>query len=485
MYRKAILVVFAVLVAASAIYALIDHREVTTSSDRAYEAYRQGVELANKLYTLEARQEFERAVQLDPQFSMAYARLAWLYHELGRREEYKQAKAKAFEFIGKVKDKERIQINLGFARAENNKEDLDKYSAELLDRYPNSLEAHAYCSGEYWKDGEIDKGIDENLKLIEIDPQYALAYNMLGYLYYKKGEYDKALDYIDQYSTIAMDQANPHDSHGEISLWLGRYDEALRQFQLADSIKPNLDFVVFHMGQAYFNKGMYRDALGAFLKAKELAINDERRLYYGIGIVDCYIFTEQYDEGIQVANEIAAKDPNFAEPHVILGIVYAWKGDLDKALVELGIVKGLAAKRTEPSPDVSDIKVKIPKEVMVMEAEIAGARKDYAKAISIYRELMPDVQYPEKFFVNHRLAEMYLKANEPDSAVAELTLTLKDNPNYPFTLISLAKAYRALGQTAAQREVLERLVSVYKDADDDFILYERARADLKKLESIS
>ncbi|MEE9552911.1 MAG: tetratricopeptide repeat protein [candidate division Zixibacteria bacterium] len=485
MYRKAILITFIVLVAASAIFALIDRKKVTTSSDKAYAAYLRGEEYSKKLYTAEAISEYERAVQLDPQFAMAYSRLGWLYMESGRDDEYKQARAKAFEFIVKVKDLERIQINLGFARADKNSDDIDNYFNELVEKFPNTLEAHELLAGKYWGEKNTDKAIEENLKVLEIDPQYALAYNMLGYLYYNKGEFDKALESINSYSEIAIDQANPHDSHGEILLWLGRYDEALRQFQIADSIKPNLDFVIGHMGQAYFSKGMYRDALGALFKAREIALSKGRKIDFELGIADCYIFSDRFDEAVGFLGEISESHPEAPSPHLRLGLVYAWQNQMDRALIELGIIKGISAKKEGNSKSDTTANSHVAHEISILEAEIAAARGDYEKAVELFKGIMEELERASRPFAFHRIGEILIKAQRPDDAIEILTEALKNNPNHPFTLITLAKAYGVSGQDEAKSEVLRRLLTVYKDSDDDFPPYKKALIEFEKLRQIS
>lgn len=482
MYRKAILAAFAILVAASAIYALIDKKQVTTSSDKAYEAYLKGIEYSNKLYTMEAKQEFENAVKLDPQFAMAYARLAPIYKDLGRNDEYEHAKAKALEFIDKVKDLERIEINLLIARTEQRMNDVEAYANELLKKYPDNLDGHAFKSTQYWIRGEVDKGIDENLKVLEIDPEYALAYNMLGYLYYQKGEYDKALEYIDKYSTLAVDQANPHDSNGEILLWLGRYDEALRQFQIADSIKPDLDFVVDHLGKAYAAKGMYRDAMGAYLKAKELALGEGRRAEFTFDISDMYYFSDRPDEALEVLKDMEDKRSENLGLHLRLGLIYANTGRLDDALVELGIVKSISAKRSDDSQLQDDKNNIVYNDQNILEAEIAAARGDYDSAIALYSAMIPKIRLPNKILVYTLLGKIYTRAGKADSAVAVITEALKDNPNNARALAALAKAYNALGREDAAQEALSRLMVVYKDADEDYPPYMQAAAELKKLE---
>ena len=102
MYRRVVLIALGVLVTFSVIYALMDRKKVTTSSDEAYRAYLEAEELTNRLYTKEALHAFERAVELDPEFAMAIARMAWLYNEFGRKDEYSVAKEKVFTLLDDI-----------------------------------------------------------------------------------------------------------------------------------------------------------------------------------------------------------------------------------------------------------------------------------------------------------------------------------------------------------------------------------------------
>ncbi len=485
MYRKAVLIIFGILVVSSAIYALIDRKEVTTSSDQAYKAYRSGTAYLMKLYDKEALQEFERAVELDPQFAMALARMAALYYGFDRMEDYKQAKERTLARLDKIKDIEKIQIQLIFAGVERNIEDVDKFSKELTTKYPDNIESLRFLSSRYFDKKEVDKAIEVNLKLLTIDPNYALGYNMLGYLYYNKGEYDLALDYINKYTQIAPDQANPHDSHGEILLSLGRYDEALSEFQRADSIKSDLAFVIAHMGDTYMEKGMMRNAIGAYLKSRDLAANDRLRAEYDVRIANGYYYSDRVDESIKILKETIERMPDALSAQTFLGVYYVSTGSIEDALIQLGTVKALETKnRTESASDDSVATLRVTPS-MLLQAQIASYKGQYDQAISIYSDIVTELSYPERFYYDHLLAGTYIRAGMPDSAVSLLTESLKHNPNYPLCLMSLAEAYKHQGNRKDQKEALIRLLSVLKDADEDLKIAERAESDLEKLNRLS
>ncbi len=353
-----------------------------------------------------------------------------------------------------------------------------------MEKFPESLEAHNMLAHRLWRRDEVDSSITEFWKVLDIDPGNALAYNMLGYLYYFRGEYDKAIEYINEYSTMARDQANPHDSHGEILLWLGRYDEALTQFHIADSIKPDLFFVIGHMGQVYWAKGMYRDAIGALLRARELATSESGRIDLDIRLADCYLFADRPDDAIEVLQEAIARSPKSRSPHALLGRIYALEGRVEEAFVELGTLKGMSAEYNGKKASDDTTVAKMPLDQRRVEAQIAVAKGEYDKAITLYKKALPEIRLPYRQYYAYLLAETYVMAQLPENAVSVLMESLKDNPNYPLSLMTLADAYKGMGQATAQREALNRLLAVLKDADEEIPSVQDALAELNRLKAV-
>lgn len=480
-FRRIILIVFLVLVGASLIYALVDKRDVTTSSEKAYDAYRKGKELTYRLYNQEAMQEFEQAVKLDPNFAMAYARLAWLYQSFDREKDYQDARQKALSHLDRVKDKEKAVINLGFARSDNRQAEIERYKKEMIEKYPNSLEVLEMMSAEYFSKMDYAKAIEENLKILEIDPNYASAYNLLGYSYFYSGEYDKALEYIDKYSSIAQDQANPHDSHGEILLYLGRYDEALEQFRKADSIKAGLYFVLSHIGDTYKEKGMYRDAVGAYFKAREFSPNEKIKSNIDDNIAICYVQSSEEEKAIALLKEVLEKTSDDLKANAILGDIYSRKGNMDDALVQLGIVKGLTAQMVDKGNYSEQDKILMRSAESYLAGRISLAKGDYKDAVWRFTTLYAVSRQPDKSLFAVLCGEALLKANMPDSAISTMTAALKYNPNTAGCLKVLADAYGKLGQKDAQKGALTRYLDVMKDADDDNQAIGQALAQLEQL----
>lgn len=482
MYKKVILILFVVLAVSSAIYALLDRRPVTTSSDEAYKAYQKGQDYYSKLYTREALQEYERAIKLDPQFAMAHFRAASLYYEFDQKEKYEESREKALALLDKVKDIERLQILHGFASIDKNKDDVEKYSKELIDRYPDHFEAVHIQAHKLYDEQKFEEAADASLRALKINPEYAPSYNLLGYISYFLGENEKSLEYFKKYAEMAEGQANPHDSRGEVLMYLGYYDEALKEFMIADSIKPNLEFVLTHMGDVYSAKWMFRDAIGAYMKTAELASNERMRVEQNMKISSCYYYMDKADEGIALLEETVPGSPDDIDLHSRLGSLYALTGDMDKALVELGIVKGLIARELASGDYPDSVKKRTPPSQLFLESRIAQARGNYQEAADYLKQVLEQIKPYNSSYTWRRLGEIYLEAGMPDSTIAVISQALERNPNDALCLFRLSEAYQARNMKDEQTEALKRFLTITKDTDENISFIRQARQTLSRLE---
>lgn len=163
--------------------------DITTHSPEAYRYYLEGREYVDKFYSTEARESFRKALEYDSTFAMAYYYLAGLTPASERAE----IVAKAVEYSDNASHKEKTYISVlekvYAAEFEEAIEDL----LMLVGRYPDEKDAY-YLLGYYkYTLVKYDVAIEYFEKVIELDPLYKSAYNMLAYVYNKTGEIEKIL----------------------------------------------------------------------------------------------------------------------------------------------------------------------------------------------------------------------------------------------------------------------------------------------------
>lgn len=480
MIKKLILIIFLALVIFSAIYALWDRRDYTTSSEKAYQAFMSGENLRMKLYYRDAIPEYEKAVKLDSNFAMAYCRLAEMYREFDNKDKVQQNIDKAIALFPKITKKEQLLIQI--TKSNFNKENFEdnEYVNEFIKLYPDDIMSHTYLASKYMGMLQYDKAIAEYEIIIDEEPGSALPYNMLGYLNYWAGHYDEALSYIKKYSMIGGKQANPHDSYGEILMYMGRYDEAIKEFEAANRIKPDLDFVLQHLGQAYRAIGRFRDAIGFFERAKEFSRSPIFAARIDEDIAYAYYFSGKNEMAIKILTDMHKAHPEWYSVSTLLGWISADSGDTikaDECLSDLEKTMGTSADSVRSS--MEKISMGVNRDILT--AKIAQEKGDNDKAIALYNKAINLSTRPDIIMLKALLADLYIKVGKNDEALPLLLANLNDNPNHTLSLYLSAKAYKSQGDKEKQKQMLLTYLSVMSGADDDVEDVVEARAELDSL----
>ena len=85
--------------------------QATTSSLEALKAFSLGDQERNKSTYLNAVPFYKRAIELDPNFGMAYARVAVMYSNLGQPQVAAEYARKAFDLRDRVSEREKFYIS--------------------------------------------------------------------------------------------------------------------------------------------------------------------------------------------------------------------------------------------------------------------------------------------------------------------------------------------------------------------------------------
>lgn len=241
MKRSMWLGLLAVVVAAVAvsIIALPKGPEWTTSSPEALAEFELALQAKMKLYWVDAMAHLEKALELDPDFVVARLMLAD-YAKYDDDLDSDELMAPVLEAdVTSLKPRERFYVERVKALREKRTDDADAMLEEYLERYPNDPYVLETAAGAAMHRGDNETAERLYRRLLEVGPNWVIAYNQLGYITMLQGRFAEAEEYFTSYRFIAPDQANPHDSLGELYLILGRLPEAEQSFETAIEIKPD------------------------------------------------------------------------------------------------------------------------------------------------------------------------------------------------------------------------------------------------------
>lgn len=250
-------------------YTYLGRREVTTSSSEALRFYRLGRENERNMYYSEAMSAYAEALKRDPHFVIATVRLAALTRD--RDPDRARALFEAVRpFAGSITERERFQFRLFQLNLDRKGEkEKEPLLDEYVRKYPDDPEAYFLRSDIYTDPARMPLKMADLEKVVSLNPNFAVAYNQLGYYFLGQGDYPKAEEYLRRYRFLAPDQANPYDSLGELYVSTGRYEEAEENLKKALLVKPDFYPAMAHLGTLEVARGNLPAAAERFQSAAD------------------------------------------------------------------------------------------------------------------------------------------------------------------------------------------------------------------------
>ena len=514
--------------------------DVTTSSMEAYDYYLKGREAHEKFYQEEAKQYLEKALELDPQFAVAYLYLSQVYFELhSRGDERKEVLRKAKEYSEKATEKERLYILAEYAISiEIDSEKRIRILKELIEKYPNEKDAHFELGFIYQSRGLFMDAIEEFQEALELAPTDGFILNALGYAYSDMGEYESAVECFQKYATLYPKDANPIDSMAEQYFRMGCLDEAIVNYEKVLEIKP--DFGVGHRvayiyalkedyaesmlwldhditsvptpgikAQGFFWKGFYNFLLGkkenafsSLIEAEKWAEEaDDQIRKLTLDYLKGWWYYE-WDE-LELSNEYLQKGWD-----VLLSIFQnakRWRAGYD---FDIGLLEVKQGKMESARTRLDEIKSFLPElnpaakkrsayHSIMLEAAIFLAEGSPGKAIEVmHKASLPDIPNLQTDtiapynmpFIRDLLARAYYQSGDLDKAIAEYERLITFDPDsqerrliHPKFHLELALLYEEKGHSSKAIEQYERFLELWKDADPGLIEVEVAKKRLTSL----
>jgi len=242
MRRRSVWLGVAVVVAAVAavsIVALPARSEWTTSSSLALAEFEAGLDSDMKMYEQDAVRHYERAVELDGDFVIAKLRLAGYLKFYNRKMAQELFEEVAGSDLDALHPRERFMVRYELELRERRFKEAEDLLDDYIAENPDDFQVLQTKALRLFSRGESDDAEYLYRRLLELEPNFVLAYGQLGYITMLQTRFAEAEEYFTSYRFIANDQANPHDSLGELYTIQGRYHEAETAFETAIEIKPN------------------------------------------------------------------------------------------------------------------------------------------------------------------------------------------------------------------------------------------------------
>jgi tetratricopeptide (TPR) repeat protein len=429
-----------------------------TNNLEAYRYYSLGVEKAQALQNPEAIELLKRAIALDPEFAMAYARIGYTYAvSWGRVDEAKPYLEKAFKLTDRLSEKDKLNIAAWYAIANLDYAAAIRSFQEILARYPLEVEG-------YLRLGKLLRGEERPAEAIEVLKQGLVIdsgakdlYNGLGAVYSDMGRHDEAIAMFRRYVQLAPDEPNAHDSLGMGYQWAGRYQEAVQEYQRALTLKPDFEVSVIHRANTLFQQGHYREAIKEFQHCIETAPSPELRARGYNSIAHIRRTRGRLDEAERAAKQATTYDALHVDQ---LFLAALGKGDLAAAEKFKRIFERMRHTDRGARGDS--------RELLYHQGLFNLRSGRSAEAIENFKEgLKHRAPVWNIDAYEDCLANAYLELGRFDEAITEYNRVLKLNPNYPLVHYHLGQANERKGRENQARAEYERFLQVWSDADAD------------------
>ncbi len=502
--------------------------KITTSYPEAYKYYVEGRKYHLNMDYRQSISFMERAVEIDPEFAMAFRSMASAHSNLGNREERTKYLIKAFELSDRVSDKERYWIQSDYYRmVERNNDKAIEALNKLLALDPDDHIAHnnmglIYASLEEW-----NKAIEHLEVCRKNKTEFLGSYTNLGAYYEAKGMHQKAREVYRDYIHSFSDNATIHGYLATNYIYEGKYDLALEEADKAIALNP----VSFAKGTIYHLQGdfeaaekdykswleferetwqlqgrrwlevLYRN-LGQFEKATEqaqqgLELSEKyRRIvwksWFRFQLGYNYLKIGIYEKALQEFSkiwDIAVKNELTGQQH---GALY-WKA---RTFLEMKTM-GEAKKTAEELKQLIEGGI-YPKNIRLYHHLMGMTeldKKNFPQAIDYFKQSYSSMYAQSNWIDNHALfiyplglayfgtGEFNKALEEYEKIIAMTTGRLWFGDLYAKSFYMLGKIYGQQGDTEKAIEHYEKFLELWKDADPGIVEVEEAKKRLASLRS--
>jgi len=203
---------------------------------------------------------FEQALQVDPNYTLAYCGLADTYGWAGGQTlPGREAWAKEMEFARKALafDSNLAEAHLAMGTAlfcvldpRGSEKELDR-AVELNPHLAQAYDQYGWTFGQM---GRHDESIASERKALEIDPLNSLFNTDLAFFFYWARRYDDAIAQVRKALELDPNNAVAHHCLGWCMVWKGNLTEAKAEFQKAVTL-DDLPWYKASLGYAYAASG--------------------------------------------------------------------------------------------------------------------------------------------------------------------------------------------------------------------------------------
>ena len=462
--------------------------QATTPSLEALKAFSTGTKIQLTTGDAESIAFLKRAIELDPNFAIAYARLGIAFTSIGEPSVGAESTRKAYELRDRTSEAEKYFILATYYKeVTGNLEKAEQTCRLWIQDYPRSPMPHSYLAGAVYPPlGQYQKGVEEAREATRLSPDFPISYAFMMFNYIALNRLDDAKAAYKLASEHKLGHLFYSAALYQIAFLENDSDGMERQVARSAG-QPGEDELSGLEAETIAYSGRLKNSQEASRRAMESAERagekEAAATYLALSALRDALFgdaDEARRRAVFTMTRSSGRDVQYGA-----ALAFAYTGDDGRALA-------LADDLNKRFPEDTLVQSNF---LPVLRAKVALIRGNGSEAVEILRAATASelgVTTASTFgwtgmrpvFVR---GEAYLAARQGGEAASEFQKILDhrgivvNEPIGALAHLGLARAYVLQGDTAKAKVAYQDFLTLWRDADPDIPILIAAKAEYAKL----
>jgi serine/threonine protein kinase/Flp pilus assembly protein TadD len=461
--------------------------QVTTSSLEALKAYSLGAKAHNEQGSGAEIPYLERAIEIDPNFAMAYSGLGADYADLGETGLARENLSTAYYLSERTSEREKLMIaGQYYSDVRGDLERANQVYEMRIGNYPRGAAAYVNLGYDYALLGQYEKAAALTLQALNLDPNNVSRYGNLAAAELELGRFDEAQAVVDQAFARKFDNSDLHQVLYALALLKGSAEAVAEQAAWGKGEPGEEDLMLSLQADTEAQSGHLGRAHALSERATETAKRN-------------HLPEEAANWEAEAALREAFVGNTGSAKKAAQRALTISPGRNTKAMVALALA--VAGDKARAEKSTKELEKEYPSDTLVNGYWLPAIRASLAyqatpaEAIEILRSAEPNELGSVVGYVDYAcLYPVYLRGaaylGQRQGVDAEATFQIYlDHPglvwNCPLTALAhlgLARAYAQQGDTAKARAAYHDFLTLWKDADPDTPILKEAKAEYARLQ---
>jgi DNA-binding winged helix-turn-helix (wHTH) protein/tetratricopeptide (TPR) repeat protein len=449
-----------------------------TFSLDALKAFTQGGDLHRKAKFAEAVPFYKRALELDPNFTAAWSRLANCYTNLGDGHDAKEANAKAYQLRAFTSEPERLNVSLMYEYWKTGDRHAAIRAAQDWARlYPLQVNPWVLLGNFQSAQGNMDVAIDAVKHAITLDPNLLVPYANLAEYQVTAGRLDDAKATCQKAFSRGFDDADFHHTLLTVA-YLQHDDDGFKQQTNWFLTKASDDDREQMEAEVDASQGKLHSAVAHSLRRfdlQEKSASHEAALEGFSGVPLLESDTGLTQDAREHLKKFVPHSPMVGSALAAISIAAAQSGDVAMAEWNLHFLHDKAPQNTDTlETDGPEIQAAI--DIAQSKPELAIAAMQPSQPYEVSNPTVLPMRAKA-----YLAAKQYYLAKRDFHTMIERPYISGIAPDVALAHLGLARAEEMEGNHVEARQEYQTFFDLWKDADPNLPVMQKARLEYAKL----